>query len=86
MHQAKYIEKLLHCFGFEDCKPISTPMEIGFRFSIGDAGDVFDTSFYQQNVGCLIFYVCNTWPDIQYVVSQSRADSCIALTLSISKR
>ena len=69
MHQEKYIEKLLHRFGFEDCKPISTPVETGFRFSIEDCDDAFDTSLYQQAVGCLI-YVCNTRPDIQYVVSQ----------------
>ena len=69
MHQAKYIEKLLQRFGFEDCKPISTPVDVGFRFSIEDANDVFDTSLYQQAVGCLI-YACNTRPDIQYVVSQ----------------
>ena len=69
MHQAKYIEKLLQRFGFEDCKPISTPVDVGFRFSIEDANDVFDTSLYQQAVGCLI-YACNTRPDTQYVVSQ----------------
>ena len=48
MHQAKYIEKLLQRFGFEDCKPISTPVESGFRFSIEDANVAFDTSHYHK--------------------------------------
>ena len=69
MHQAKYVEKLLQRFGFEDCKPVATPVETGFRFSVEDSSDVFDTSLYQQAVGCLI-YACNTRPDIQYAVSQ----------------
>ena len=44
-------------------------METGFRFLVEDSNDVFDTSLYQQAVGCLI-HACNTRPDIQYAVSQ----------------
>ena len=69
MHQAKYVEKLLQHFDFEDCKTVSTPVETGFRFSVEDFNDVFDTSLYQQALGCLI-YACITRPDIQYAVSQ----------------
>ena len=69
MHQGKYVEKLLQRFDFEDCKPVYTPVETGFRFSVEDSSDAFDTSLYQQAVGCLI-YACNTRPDIQYAVSQ----------------
>ena len=46
MHQGKYVEKLLQRFDFEDCKLVSTPMEIGFRFSVEDSSDAFDTSLY----------------------------------------
>lgn len=63
MHQTKYIEKLLQCFNFEDCKPISTLVETSFKFSVKDCSESFDTSLYQQAVGCLI-YLCNTRPDI----------------------
>ena len=69
MHQGKYVEILLQHFDFEDCKPISTPVETGFKFFVKDSSDAFDTSLYQQVVGCLI-YACNTRPDIQYAVSQ----------------
>ena len=69
MHQGKYVEKLLQRFDFEDCKPVSTPVETGFRFSVEDYSDAFDTSLYQQVVGCLI-YAYNTRLDIQYAVSQ----------------
>ena len=53
----------------EDCKPISTPVEAGFKFSYQDKGEPTDVLLYQQAVGCLIF-LCNTRPDIQYAVSQ----------------
>ena len=46
MHQGKYVEKLLQCFYFEYCKPVSTPVETGFRFSVEDSSDAFDTSLY----------------------------------------
>ena len=39
MHQGKYVEKLLQCFDFEDCKPVSTPVETGFRFSVENSCD-----------------------------------------------
>ena len=69
LNQRKYIEKLLQRFRFEDCKPISTPVEAGFKFSYQDKGEPTDVLLYQQSVGCLIF-LCNTRPDIQYAVSQ----------------
>jgi len=67
--QTSYIETLLCNFGLEDCKLIATPMEIGLKLSLHDAGDPADVTLYQTAIGCLI-YVCNTRPDIQFAVSQ----------------
>ncbi|MCO5547584.1 hypothetical protein L7F22_001035 [Adiantum nelumboides] len=67
--QKSYIETLLCKFGLEDCKPIAIPMETGLKLSLHDAGDPTDVTLYQTAIGCLI-YVCNTRPDIQFVVSQ----------------
>ncbi|MCO5564867.1 hypothetical protein L7F22_018535 [Adiantum nelumboides] len=71
--QKSYIETLLCKYGLEDCKPIATPMETGFKLSLHDAGDPADVTLYQTTVGCFI-YVCNTRPDIQFAVSQSLPD------------
>jgi hypothetical protein len=67
--QTKYIATILQRFVLEECKPFVTPMETGLHLSIHDVGDAFDTVFYQQVVGCLI-YVCITWPNIEFAVSQ----------------
>ena len=61
--QTQYVETLLRRFSLKDCKPIATPMEIGLKLSLHDAGDLFDVTLYHQVVGCLI-YVCITRPNI----------------------
>ena len=63
MCQTKSIETLLHRFSPKDCKPTTTPMEIGLKLSSHDAGEHFDVTLYQMAVGCLI-YVCITRPHI----------------------
>lgn len=69
MSQSKYIRQLLHHFQVKNCKPISTPLDPGFRFCSEDGSDSFDATLYQQAVGCLI-YLCHTRPNLQYAVSQ----------------
>jgi len=69
MLQSKYVQRLLERFKFQDCKPISTPMEPGLKLTEHDGSESFDAILYCQAVGCLI-YLCNTRPDIQYAVSQ----------------
>ena len=44
--QTKYILTLLRRFDLEDCKPIATPMEIGLKLSLHDAGDFVDVTLY----------------------------------------
>lgn len=39
MSQSKYVQWLLERFRLQDCKPISTPMEPGLKFSIHDGNE-----------------------------------------------
>ena len=32
INQEKYLESVLNRFGMQDCKPVSTPLEIGMTF------------------------------------------------------
>ena len=64
------MEKLRQQFRFEECKPISTPVEAGFKFSYQDKGEPTDVLLYQQAVGCLIF-LCKQ-PDNQYAVRNAQ--------------
>ncbi|MCO5594121.1 hypothetical protein L7F22_048142 [Adiantum nelumboides] len=58
--QAKYLHKILDKFGMQNCKPISTPVEIGSKLSMHDAGEPFDVHTYTAAVGYLIYLVGNT--------------------------
>ena len=70
MLQSKYVWKLHTLFGFHDCKPLSTPTELGLHLSIHDAGEPVDTSKYDVAIGCLSWLASNTRVDIHFVVSQ----------------
>ncbi|KAH7424153.1 hypothetical protein KP509_12G092900 [Ceratopteris richardii] len=52
-----------------DSKPMQTPMDENAALQIVADAESFDATLYCQTVGCLI-YLCNTRPDIQFVVSQ----------------
>ena len=65
--QSKYIDTLLQCFVFGDCKTIATPMETGLRMSLHDVGDAFDVLHYQHAIGCLI-YLCIIRPDMRHFI------------------
>ena len=68
MQHSKYLQLLLELFRLEDCKPLSTPMELGLKLSMYYGNAPFDATIYSQAMGCLI-YLCNTMPDVQYAVS-----------------
>ncbi|CAL1409757.1 unnamed protein product [Linum trigynum] len=67
LNQKKYIGDLLSDHHFEDCKPVSTPMELNLRLS-RTSGDLLpDGAGYRSLVGSLI-YLAATRPDISYAV------------------
>ena len=63
LSERKYIEKLLQRFRFEECKAISTRVEVVFKLSYQDKGEPTDV---------LLIILYNTRPDIDYAISQLR--------------
>lgn len=63
-HEKRYIDKILHGFGMEDCKPQKVPLSSDHGLRKLEEGDVSDQKLYQQIIGCLIYLVT---ADIAYV-------------------
>ena len=78
IRQHKFIGEILQRFGMSDCKPVSTPMvphtTLGKtatdQSTSGNDGDGFDPSRYRELVGCLMYLVAGTRPDIAAAVGQ----------------
>ena len=62
------MHKILEKIGMQNCKPISTPIEVVLKMSIYDDGEPFDVHTYATLVGCLIYLVGNMHPNIQFGV------------------
>ncbi|TYK27793.1 putative mitochondrial protein [Cucumis melo var. makuwa] len=65
--QQKYLKDFLQKYGMNDCKPISTPMEVNKKFYMHEGKDLANPTMYRQLVGSLI-YLTLTRPDISYSV------------------
>lgn len=72
INQATYIEKVLGVFNMSSCNPVATPMLEGDRDKIISYHTFVLTDSekyqYQRLIGCLLFLVHGTQPDIAYVV------------------
>ena len=74
LSQAKYVKKVLSKFGMEDCKPISTPLEVNQKLSksmspqTAEDRDYMATVPYRQAVGSLMHAMIGTRPDICFAV------------------
>ncbi|KAG9450314.1 hypothetical protein H6P81_010279 [Aristolochia fimbriata] len=75
LSQKKYIEKVLEKFSMKNAKPVSTPLTAHFRLSSGlspqnekEKGYMLHVP-YTSAVGCLIYAMVCTRPDISHVVS-----------------
>jgi hypothetical protein len=54
----------------ESCKPVSTPLEPGTKFSdLSNEDEKFDTQTYQQAIGCLTYLSVISRPDISAAVA-----------------
>ena len=62
--------KLLERFGMEDCKSVTTSMELNFKKLCGSAAgpELGNASEYRQLMGALMFLV-NSCPDICFAVN-----------------
>lgn len=66
--QRKYVENTLEKFGMSDCKPTSTPEEVG-QTDLSNGPKLDDKFPFKELVGCLLYLVTCTRPDIAHAVS-----------------
>lgn len=69
IHQRSYLEKILKRYNMEDCKTISTPMDVNVKLVKSTEKDVKDYP-YKEAVGSLIYLMIDSRPDIAYSVGK----------------
>ncbi|KAL0325009.1 UNVERIFIED_CONTAM: Retrovirus-related Pol polyprotein from transposon TNT 1-94 [Sesamum radiatum] len=67
--QSHYIEKVLKKFNCFDCTPVSTPMDPSIKLMPNTREVVFQLE-YSKVVGCLMYAMTSTRPDIAYAVGK----------------
>ncbi|GKA34493.1 zinc finger, CCHC-type containing protein [Tanacetum coccineum] len=67
--QSHYIEKILKKFNREDCSPVSTSMDLVEKIK-PNTGKPVDQLEYLRAIGCLIYAMTSTRPDIPYAVGR----------------
>nr|GFA50237.1 zinc finger, CCHC-type [Tanacetum cinerariifolium] len=67
--QSHYIEKIRKKFNREDCFPVSTPMNLVEKLK-PNTGKPVDHLEYSRAIGCLMYAITSTRPDIAYVVGR----------------
>ncbi|GKD48605.1 zinc finger, CCHC-type containing protein, partial [Tanacetum coccineum] len=67
--QSHYIEKLLKKFNREDCSPVSTLMDPVEKLK-SNTGKLVDQLEYSKAIGCLIYAMTSTKPDIAYAIGR----------------
>ena len=69
LSQETYVNNVLERFRMADCHSVSTPLELGTKWT-SDAA-VTESNFpYQELVGCLMYLAVSTRPDIAYVTNR----------------
>jgi len=66
--QQKYAKETLKKFKMEECKSMTTPMNVKEKFCKDDGADKVDEAIYRSLIGCLM-YLSATRPDIMHAVS-----------------
>ncbi|GKC21724.1 zinc finger, CCHC-type containing protein [Tanacetum coccineum] len=67
--QSHYIEKILKKFNREDCSSVSTPMD-PIEKLMPNTSKPLDQLEYSRAIGCLMYAMTSTRPDIAYVVGR----------------
>ncbi|GJW02392.1 zinc finger, CCHC-type containing protein [Tanacetum coccineum] len=67
--QSHYIEKILKKFNREDCSPLSTPMDLVEKLK-PNTGKPVDQLEYSRAIGCLMYAMTSTRPDIPYAAGR----------------
>ena len=68
IRQPSYTEKVLHQFGMNECKPVSTPANSNINPASASLEDVCNQKEYQAVVGSLLYLSTRTQPDIAFAV------------------
>ncbi|XP_074314602.1 secreted RxLR effector protein 161-like [Silene latifolia] len=69
LSQSHYIEKVLKRFKYDNCSPVSTPMDPRVKL-MPNTGDAISQLEYSQVIGCLMYAMTSTRPDIAYAVGK----------------
>ena len=70
LSQRAYMEKLLARFEMTNCNPSKSPMKANSEKQEDDDGEVVvEIKPYREVVGCLMFLMLNTRPDISVVIN-----------------
>lgn len=65
LSQPHYMKNLLGKFGMENCKPATTPMEVGLHLPMNDDGPEQEGDLkYRHMIGCLMHATQTTRPDL----------------------
>ncbi|GJZ51978.1 zinc finger, CCHC-type containing protein [Tanacetum coccineum] len=67
--QSYYIDKILKKFNRKDCSPVSTPMDPVEKLK-PITGKLVDQLEYSRAIGCLMYAMTSTRPDIAYAVGR----------------
>jgi hypothetical protein len=66
--QQKYAKEILKKFKMEECKSMTTPMNVKEKFCKEDGADKVDEAIYRSLIGCLMYLIA-TRPDIMHAVN-----------------
>ncbi|GJS40924.1 zinc finger, CCHC-type containing protein [Tanacetum coccineum] len=69
IYQSHYIEKILKKFNYFDCTPVSTPMDTSEKL-MPNNGQAISQLEYSRVIGCLMYVITCTGPDIAFVVGK----------------
>nr|GEU48829.1 zinc finger, CCHC-type [Tanacetum cinerariifolium] len=72
--QSHYIEKILKKFNREDCSSVSTPTDPVEKIKLNTSKPV-DQLEYSRAIGCLMYAMTSTRPDIAYAIGRLKAYS-----------
>ncbi|KAJ9535587.1 hypothetical protein OSB04_un001276 [Centaurea solstitialis] len=67
--QSHYIEKILKKFNFENCSPVSTPIDPNLKL-LPNKGAPVSQLEYSRAIGCLMYAMISTRPDIAFAVGK----------------